>query len=318
MRALPVALAIPALLAAPALAQPAETPSAIMPSALSQSAETLSKEDVVVTGRVEAPPAEVRRQANRITRVSTKYRSPLAMFKNRICPGIVGMPAEMAEIMVDRIRYNAERIGIQTARLGDCQPNIMVMFVRNGQGVIRELQKKKHYLFRAISNAELRELAADPGPVHAWVNTEIRSRQGDTLMGDKNSDLTAIPVLNVGQAQSHIFLAHRIDITNSIIMIDLPAVDGMSVVQLADYVTMRAFARTNPVEGDVAATTILSLFDESDASSRPYELTDFDLAYLRAVYGGTDGLNAASKLAAITRELRDIQAESQTISTPAE
>jgi hypothetical protein len=117
-------------------------------------------------------------------------------------------------------------------------------------------------------------------------------------------------VLNVGQAQSHIFLAHRLDITSSVIMIDIAAIDGMRVVQIADYVTMRTFARTNPVEGGSAATTILSLFDAGNMA-RPRSLTDFDLAYLQAVYGGTDGLNAASKLASINSKLRAIQGKAE-------
>ncbi len=114
--------------------------------------------------------------------------------------------------------------------------------------------------------------------------------------------MTKIPTLNIAQSQSHIFLAHRIDINKAVIMIDIAAIDGMGVVQLADYATMRAFAATNPVNGDAAASTILGLFDP--AVARPRELTDFDLAYLRTVYEGVDSLNAASKLDSINSKLR--------------
>lgn len=292
-------------LAAPLQAQG----SALVPSAMTQAAPTTREEDdIVITGKTDAPPAEIRRQARDITpMMSSKYRTPLAMFQDKVCPGIVGMPAEMAEIMVDRIRFNAERVGIRTARIGDCQPNVFVIFVRNGHATIKQLAKDRGHLFRNISFYEYKALLADPGPVHVWNNTVVRSRQGDMLQGDNSADLTKVPVLNVAQSQSHIFLAHRIDISNSIVLIDIPAIDGLSVVQLADYATMRAFARTKAVEGDLAATTILNLFDPNEDAPRPYELTDFDLAYLRTIYEGVDSLNAASKLAAINRKLRDVQ-----------
>jgi len=301
------ALAVPAPGLAQVPAPAAERPSALAPDLITQTAATPDDNAIVVTGKTEAKPAEIRQQAHAITRTAVKYHNPLAKFQDKICPGIVGMPQGMAEIMVDRIRYNAERIGLDVAKEGKCDPNILVLFVRNGQGVMKELQKTKGYLFRRLDGVEIRELTKK-GPVHVWTNTEIRSRQGDTLQGDNSEDLTQVPVLNIAQSQSHIFMAHRLDITNSVILIDIPAINGMSVVQIADYVTMRAFAETRPVDRDAAATTILTLFNPAKEAA-PRELTDFDLAYLRTVYQGVDSLNAASKLASINARLRTVQAE---------
>lgn len=305
----PTALA-PSAMSASTPTQPARSPdsqSALAPFAMTQTAASPDDNAIVVTGKANAKPAEIRQQAHDITRTAVKYRNPLAKFQDKVCPGIVGMPQEMAEIMVDRIRYNAERVGLDVAKEGKCDPNILVLFVRNGQGVMKELQKTKGYLFRRMDGVEMRELTRK-GPVRVWTNTEIRSRQGDTLQGDNTGDLTQIPTLNIAQSQSHIFLAHRLDITNSVILIDIPAINGMSVVQIADYVTMRAFAETKPVDGDAAATTVLTLFNPAKEAA-PRELTDFDLAYLRTVYQGVDSLNAASKLASINTKLRTVQAE---------
>lgn len=295
-------------LAAPLHAQTdqGQAKSALAPSLIGEGAPR-PDDAIVVTGKTEAKPAEIREQARVITRQSAKFNYPLAMIQSPVCPGIVGMPANMGEIMVDRMRFNAERVGLTLAPLGNCTPNILVIFVRNGQGVIKDLSKKAGGLLDGIKFADLKELLAERGPVHAWVVTETRSRQGDTIQGDNEWDMTKIPTLNIAQSQSHIFLAHRIDINKAVVMIDIAAIDGMGVVQLADYATMRAFAATNPVKGDAAASTILGLFDPGVA--RPRELTDFDLAYLRTVYEGVDSLNAASKLASINSKLRAVQAE---------
>ncbi len=80
-------------------------------------------------------------------------------------------------------------------------------------------------------------------------------------------------------------------------MIDIKAIDGMAVVQLADYATMRAFARTRPVGSDSSASTILSLFDKT--APAPRELTTFDLGYLSAIYKTQGNLPASAKIGAI-------------------
>jgi hypothetical protein len=264
--------------------------------------------DIIVTGKAIKDKQAVEKQARAITQGGIYYRSPLAQFQDPVCPGIIGLPVETASLIVDRIRYNAERIGIRTAQDGKCIPNIIVAFIHNGQADLKALSKKSGHLFRGIAGPELNELLANPGPVHAWWETAIRSRQGDLLQGE-SENLTQIPTLNVAQSQSHIFLAHRIDITRSIVLMDLSAVDGLSVVQLADYATMRTFARTRAISGEGAADTILGLFDPDGA--RPPKMTSFDLAYLKSIYGGIPNLVAASKLAAIHRELRKQHTQDQ-------
>ena len=51
-------------------------------------------------------------------------------------------------------------------------------------------------------------------------------------------------------------------------LFDREGVRGKSIVQLADYATMRGFARTRPAEGDAALDTILALFDPSHEPPR--------------------------------------------------
>ena len=266
--------------------------------------------DIVITGQVETPPATVvQKQARSITlNGGPVFDVPLAQFQDKVCPGVINMPIEIAEVIVSRIRSNAEHLGIDVAREGKCEPNIIVAFVVNGQEMIKDFQKRKGYLFKDIPHAEAQELAKDPGPVHAWVNTVTRSRHGDVLRGDDDAGLGNPPILYVANSHSHIYLASRLDITSSVVVIDLKAANGLSAVQLADYATMRTFARTLPASGDEALSTILGLFS-GGSEPKPFELTDFDLAYLRAVYGGIPNINTASKLGRIGYEMKKQQAE---------
>src|SRR5690606_35812028 len=72
-----------------------------------------------------------------------------------------------------------------------------------------------------------------------------------------------------------------------IIVIDANQASQTTVGALADYVAMVTLAQINPSAVLAGAPTILNLFNPN-ASSRPTELTSWDLAYLRGLYASAD------------------------------
>ncbi len=289
-----VAAALPcaALLPAPAATQTTDE--------IIKVRDATPEEEIVVEGKAMARPEEVKKQARSMTRMDDFHSEPLAQIQDKVCPGVLGLSREIAEMIVDRMRYNAERVGLDLAKPGQCQPNILVAFVLNGQREVKELARTKGYVFSNISVRELEELTEDAGPVHAWNTTVKRSRDGRPVLGREEDG--QIPTVQVPMADSHITLAIRLDTAQSVVVIDIKAIDGMSVVQLADYASMRAFARTRPVIGDSAASTILSLFDRNVAA--PRELTAFDVGYLNSIYSTDGNLPASAKIGAVPKEIR--------------
>src|SRR5690606_22681745 len=137
------------------------------------------------------------------------------------------------------------------------------------------------YLFDGLQPRERKELLAENGPVRVWTSTVTRTRDGMPI--PKAEGLVNPPVVQMAMAHSKIYLTTREDITSVMVVFDLDKVQGKSLVQLADYATMRGLARTLPVEGDgQPMDTILALFDQ--AAPPPAEMTTFDRAYLGAVY----------------------------------
>jgi len=66
---------------------------------------------------------------------------------------------------------------------------------------------------------------------------------------------------------------------------------------------MRGLARTRPVDGEGhPMDTILALFDPS--GSPPAKLTEFDRAYLAAVYDGIPNIPGVTKVLGVNRQLR--------------
>jgi hypothetical protein len=83
------------------------------------------------------------------------------------------------------------------------------------------------------------------------------------------------------------------------VLFDRDAVAGMTLVQLADYATMRGLSHMRPADGDEPMPTILALFTEG--ASHPDELTSFDIGYLRSLYWWKPNLTATTKLLGVRR-----------------
>lgn len=267
--------------------------------------EPTSDDDIVVTG--ERPNhREVSRQARDITDIGSDVRDrPLARIADRLCPGVIGLKRSAAELMIDRIRWNAEQLDMWMADDTDCRPNLIIAFVEDGKAEIAGLVERQPWLFDTLSTAERRALLAEEGPVRVWTTAQDRTRDGMPIA--QRDNLTDPPVAQMWMAHSKLYLTIRADITQVVVLFDRAGVRGKSVIQLADYATMRSFARTRPAGGDAAVDTILALFDP--AHEPPLELTAFDQAYLRSVYKEIANLPAAMKLLDVNDELDRVLAE---------
>lgn len=263
-------------------------------------------DDIVVTGKVERPSSSaVSQQAREITvNRSSMRHSPMARIEDRLCPGIVGMKLEHAQFMVDRIRWNAERVDVPLASEDGCNPNLIVAFVDDGKAELAALNETNREMFSAMPFDEKQALLAETGPVRVWTTTVNRTRDGMALMDNGDG---SPPVLNTWMAHSKIYLAVRKDIAQVVVLFDKRGIMGKSLVQLADYASMRGFAMTKPVEGEAAMGTILALFDPNGEA--PQALTDFDQAYLRSLYEGIPNLRGISRLVGVNRELNQLERE---------
>lgn len=260
--------------------------------------------DIVVTGRTEEEPTkrEVSRQARAITRPQNVYDLPLARFEDRLCPGVLGLKPEYATQIVDRIRYHAQQLDMWlTEDDGTCTPNLVLAFVDDGQAELARLHEKYGFVFQDLPTHERNELLEEEGPVRVWTTTRTRSRDGMPIPQREN--LTDPPMVSAWMAHSKIYLATREDITSVVVLFDRRAILGKTLVQLADYATMRGLARTRPVSGDgQAMDTILALFDA--AATPPPEMTAFDNAYLAALYDGMPNIPGVTKVLGVNRQLR--------------
>lgn len=138
------------------------------------------------------------------------------------------------------------------------------------------------------------DLAADPGPVHAWVSTMLYTRYGEPVPKREMTDPT--------MSASRLSMTVRKDIVASVVMIDIAATHGLTPEQIADYAAMRGLARTRPPRQPYSVGTILSLFEPGAIA--PPGMTRFDHAYLRALYGSVANIAGITKIAQVAHEVK--------------
>lgn len=285
-------------LAAPALAQ--EQPPA---------PEPVRERDIVVTGEQEEEEVdrtEVTRQARAITRDTGVRYNPLARFEDFACPGVIGLTKEFGEIIVARLRFIAEDLDIPLADEDSCRPNIIVAFTEDGREDLAAIEERTHYISEVLSVDESREILEEPGPVRVWSIVETRLRNG--MRVPRRRTLTDPPRVQMEGGQSLISTATREDIVGVAVLFNREDVRGKTIRQLADYAAMRVFARTRDAEGADAPDSILSLFDEANPSP-PLALTEFDQAFLAALYDGVPHIEGIHKLQRVGAELEKIREE---------
>jgi hypothetical protein len=282
-----------AMLGTPAWAQSEPAPPATA---------TADDDDIVVTGRAPTQ-SEVSRQARAITNATSAIRhEPLPRFEDRLCPGVMGLTVDAASLLIDRLRDSAQRLGLGlTKDDGTCSPNFIVAFVDDGQASLRRIAGNFGWAFEDMSLKERRDLLQEEGVARVWTTTQMRTRDGVPIPRSVNA--FDPPQVNSWMAHSKIYLAVREDITRVVVLFDKEGVKGKTLLQLADYATMRGLARTRPVDGDGRSMdTILALFDSQ--GSPPLQLTEFDRAYLAAVYDGLPNMPGVTKVLGVNRQLR--------------
>lgn len=256
---------------------------------------------VVVTGRRPDHAKAVRHLTATVTPVHDATE-PLARFAAPVCPEAAGLPDAYARAFAERMRADASAAGVRVDAAG-CAPNVTVLFVPNGQAVVKQLRHARPLMFDGLESAQLGRLAGDPGPVHLWSFTELRSRDDDRPQVGTTTGRDA-PELQVREA-SIINTPIRVVVAGAIMLVDQGAAEGKTLNQLADYATMRVLAQARPVGADAAEPTVLSMFDRG--GTPPVQLTAFDRAYLKALYRNQPTMRSIGATAAMARQInRDL------------
>lgn len=263
------------------------------------------EEEILVTGERDRGEA-LRAYVEEVT-VETGGQIP--RFAEPICPASFGLPSGHNEVVVERLRLIAEHLGIGAARR-DCRPNVVVVVTDSGGDFVRSLRRERPELFAALELRDLRTVMRQPGPVRTWQAIEPRGADGRPMATvaflEVNGGLQYIGRARhlTGVMPSLTQRPTRQDLSLSFIVFDLDAIEGLTLLQIADHAAMRALARTEPARLP-PRWSILTMFSDRDAAAAPAEeLTSWDAAYLHALYRTANVVGAHQQRASIANTMR--------------
>lgn len=251
-------------------------------SANAQDTDTAAAEPqsdvIVVTGENEREVVEEMGKA--ITRPS-RAGKPVARFSAPVCVKVSGMPDGMADVLRERIEENIASIRGLSVGKKDCKPNAFVGVLNNVDETVDMLRKTESWLFEGLQSYQIERIYKGSDAVRAWHVFDIRNLDGSVIPGARSGG-SAQDLVNQTEKASRI-MQLRTDLSGAVVLVETAALKDKTFRQLADYATIRLLASVSD-EIDQERTslpTVLTLFGSDDA---PFEWTEFDRAYLEALY----------------------------------
>lgn len=268
--------------------------------------------DIVVTGSRDAE----RAVRDFVEAVTVETIGQIAKFSVPACPASFGLPPGHNEVIIARVRQVAQYVGIGAAG-DDCLPNIVIVVTESGGDFVERLHGERPDLFRMMELGDIRSVLRLSGPSRAWQVIEQRGADGRPMNWiEVGRERRIRPSLD-GVMPSLTQRPTRQDLSLSFIVFDLEAIEGLTLLQIADHAAMRALARTD-IAGLPARRSILSLFaDRASGAAPAEELTGWDIAYLNALYRTGNTVSAHHQRSSIARAMRrELQAEAPQASDP--
>ncbi|MWV29214.1 hypothetical protein [Aurantiacibacter rhizosphaerae] len=253
--------------------------------------------EIVVEGEIDVDRGDARDQTRDITPRPTSAQEPLARFNKEICPGVWGLAPENAQIVIDRIYDNAEKIGVPVNDAPDCGANVWVIVVDDPHETFKQLRDKNDFLVRGMGYWERERIEKQDGAALSWNLVSTRSRGGLEAVQGANSD-----AVNETTLMSRTNTAIRQDIELSVVLVRRSELATVDALTLADYATMRGLAKTEEPNESLAFDTVLGAFGPARDVTR---LSVFDLSYLRALYRSSPTRDARLALTDVERLMEE-------------
>lgn len=224
----------------------------------------------------------------------------IGRFHAPVCPAVMGLPAAQAKMVADRMKRVAAASGISVGD-GSCRPNVFLIATVDKGATIEALDKRFPAYFKDMASREVRKMAASTDPAVAWQIKGLVSADGTELKKVGGAGYYINEGTNSG---SRVRSGTMPQFVASMVVVELGALAGLSVTQVADYAAMRAYADTDPRRAAKAsAPTILTILGAADDQQVPLTLTHWDLGYLRSLYGTSNAYYATYHRGDIEHEL---------------
>jgi len=221
-----------------------------------------------------------------------------------VCPLVAGLSQVQGEFMLARLSEVARQAGVPLA--GEkCSPNLDIVATADPSGLLKSWRRRDRGLYGDAMPAEVQRFLTHTHPVMVWYNAAEMEAGGAPLdPAAMEFGTNFIPTNHHPKGTRIQFEAVEV-FESVIVIVDLRRVQGLSYGQLADYVAMLGFAQLDPDADFGSAPSILQLYSAQPAQPPPGGLSDWDVAYLRALYK-TEQASRAQRNQIIQMMVRDM------------
>ncbi len=222
---------------------------------------------VEVTAQREALRKAIQTFVSNVTRFDGEH---VARWRSPICPAVTGVTSEQGEFLRARILEIAASADAPLSRDQEkCSPNLLVILTPQPDQLWTTWKDRNPKMFGELQPQRVKR-ALGTRPVQAVQNVVINNADGTTG--------------NYRLRDSHIFGSVTEDFTSVVVVVNDAETGGATFGQLADYVAMVSLARIDLSADISSAPSILRLFTAPDSMAAPSRLTDWDRAFLKALY----------------------------------
>jgi hypothetical protein len=240
----------------------------------------------------------------------------LARFYEPVCPYVAGLRDSSDELVVQRMRKVAAAVGMKVAK-EPCKANALLFVVRDKAKLLASWRKSDSPLLGDdMSDGQIMDLIHSAAAATSWQLLDYRGSDGRTMVRNR---IARIGVkgepLQVGISPdnalendwapvSRIMNPVQIGLGASV-LVDAHVAGGADLRQLADFASMQLFAKTRPqARAGQPAPTILTLLDDATTGRpAPLSVTEWDLAYLKALYSYADRYSAGAERGDLARRM---------------
>lgn len=232
------------------------------------------------TVEVQGSRAQVRKQIQSfVSQVTRKDGELIGRWRDLVCPFVAGLSDPQDEFIRHRILEVEARVRKREATFDrQCPPNLFVILTDDVDHVLAQWKERDPGMFRWKDRAGVSH-SAGAGPVKVWHNAI------EVSADDRPMDATSNTGPPKGKLKdSRIAASAQENITGVVVLVDAGRVGKVSLAQVADYIAMVSLSQID-LSADVGkVNTILQVFADNTTTTPPAALTDWDYAFLKALY----------------------------------
>jgi hypothetical protein len=256
--------------------------------------------DIVVTGERGALGERIDAFVAAVT--AETGNGQVARWDRRLCLVVEGVSEMQRAFLGNAIADEGRALGLDVETGRRCEPSAFIIFSADPDALLARLGETRPYFFGGIPPEMQAGLSASAAPVRWLSFAQLRGAGGERPAGftvDLGKGGTERTLPAIRSLPSRLETAGRMDVQTMVVLVDARRLAGVSYGSLAAYLSMVVLGNVRPDQRADGGVSILGLFREGRGRAEVATggLTEWDRAYLRALYQGNWIVAAGQRMA---------------------